>query len=176
MGLVKFSKGSNLAYENLSNKNEDTLYAVNGNGDFSSGNMDPNYDLYIGEKQLIRDICYEFSFGDRNITANRPYIADYRVEENGNYFLFYSLCLSYAGQEARMANISVKVQNQRQQTYLLPNINNKNIVNGYFVTAVSQNILTLTLSSAVNLVINSDFDNFSHFFMMKLFNYNSIID
>lgn len=52
MGLVKHEKLSKTEYNGLSEKDEDTLYAVNENGDFSESNMDDSAELYIGDKKI----------------------------------------------------------------------------------------------------------------------------
>lgn len=52
MGLVKHKKLSKTDYNSLSEKDEDTLYAVNENGDFSESNMDDSAELYIGDKKI----------------------------------------------------------------------------------------------------------------------------
>ena len=52
MGLVKHKKLSKTEYNSLSEKDEDTLYAVNENGDFSESNMDDSAELYIGDKKI----------------------------------------------------------------------------------------------------------------------------
>lgn len=52
MGLVKHKKLSKTEYNSLSEKDEDTLYAVNENGDFSESNMDDSAELYIGDKKV----------------------------------------------------------------------------------------------------------------------------
>lgn len=52
MGLVKHEKLSKTEYSGLSEKDEDTLYAVNENGDFSESNMDDSAELYIGDKKI----------------------------------------------------------------------------------------------------------------------------
>lgn len=55
MGLVKHKKLSKTEYNSLSEKDEDTLYAVNENGDFSESNMDDSAELYIGDKKIGGD-------------------------------------------------------------------------------------------------------------------------
>lgn len=52
MGLVKHKKLSKTEYSGLSEKDEDTFYAVNENGDFSEINMDNSAELYIGDKKI----------------------------------------------------------------------------------------------------------------------------
>lgn len=52
MGLAKHKKLSKSEYDSLSVKDEDTLYAVNENGDFSEENLEDSAELYIGDKKM----------------------------------------------------------------------------------------------------------------------------
>lgn len=56
MGIVKYKKLSESDYNNITEKDEDTLYAVNQNGDFSEENLDTKADLYLGDKKISADI------------------------------------------------------------------------------------------------------------------------
>lgn len=56
MGLAKHKKLSKSEYNSLSNKDEDTLYAVNENGDFSEENLEDSAELYIGDKKITPTI------------------------------------------------------------------------------------------------------------------------
>lgn len=74
---VKFVKASTNAFVNLSQKDPDTLYFVNSNGDFSPQNLEVGGLLYLGEK-LISKIDYnnpvspnsQGLIAGANITAN----------------------------------------------------------------------------------------------------------
>ena len=56
MGLAKHKKLSKSEYDSLSVKDEDTLYAVNQNGDFSEENLEDSAELYIGDKKITPTI------------------------------------------------------------------------------------------------------------------------
>ena len=56
MGLAKHKKLSKSEYDSLSVKDEDILYAVNQNGDFSEENLEDSAELYIGDKKITPTI------------------------------------------------------------------------------------------------------------------------
>lgn len=101
MGIVRHKKLSKTAYNNIVSKDEDTLYVVNDNGDFSEENLEDSAELYIGDKRITprfvgTPIRYITAVGNVtlkpdikymvNITADVNFLLESFVDDGFNHY------------------------------------------------------------------------------------------
>lgn len=92
MGRVKFNKLSKTQYENVSNKDEDTLYVTIENGDFSEENLDSNADLFIGDKRISTEVTQETGDSTTAVMSQKA-VSDYIKDISDQGYSFRGLCL-----------------------------------------------------------------------------------